>query len=313
MIRIRTEKEANYKAVFVNGKTLRIPLNPALPITELKFPEFYDISPGNKCVTGNCDFCYAAATKSGIHYSNLVEKIDKFFGVMDLNERPFQVAVGGEQEPLENPEFWPMMQRFQELQIVGNYTTNGVLINDKHIENTKKYCGGVAVTLHPHLEKFWRKALNRLNEAKVRVNVHVIISDKDSIDRTAKLYKEFANTEIVEYFVLLPYMNYGHAINNPKKIDSVYLDKWLTGIHQEGKLAFGANFINFLKHHSKKYDVSVYPPEILSKYIRLDDNMFRPDGKVWIQNNSFDKKNILFTPGEGCELGHARSEFIEIQ
>ena len=45
--RKRDEPEANYSAVFFNGRTLRSPIDPSKPITELRFPEFYDLSPGN--------------------------------------------------------------------------------------------------------------------------------------------------------------------------------------------------------------------------------------------------------------------------
>jgi sulfatase maturation enzyme AslB (radical SAM superfamily) len=301
-MRIRKEAQANYSAVFVDGKTIRIPINPKLPITELHFPEFYDLSPGNKC-SGACSYCYAGALKNGVHYKNLVSKVDNFFGKMTLNQRPFQVAIGGEQEPLENPEIWDMMARLRELEIVPNYTTNGMFVNDKNIELTKKYSGGVAVTLHTHLEKFWRRALARFAEAKVKLNVHVIISGKESIDATERLYKEYVDSGQVDYFVLLPYMNYGHAVNEPKSIDYDHFAKWLDTVYADGKIAFGANFYNFIRKNAAKFNVSLYPPEIMSKYIILDD-------KMQVSNNSFEKKSVNFNHSTGCELGMARTEFL---
>lgn len=300
--RTRKEEQANYSAIFINGKTIRTPIDRNKPITELHFPEFYDLSPGNKC-SGGCDYCYAGALKNGVHYRNLAQKVDNFFGKMTLNQRPFQVAIGGEQEPLENPEIWDMMARLRELQIVPNYTTNGMFVNAKHIDNTIKYCGGVAVTLHLHLEKFWRRALKRFAEAKVKLNVHVIISDKESIDFTKKLYKEYVDTGMVDYFVLLPYMPYGHALNNPKAIDYAYFEQWLDTIYKEGKVAFGANFYNFIRKNAAKYNVSLYPPEIMSKYIVMDD-------KMQVSNNSFEKRSVNFNHETGCELGMARTEFL---
>ena len=310
-MRTRKEVSANYSSVFIDGKTIRIPIDKNKPITELRYPEFYDISPGNLCKSGKCNFCYASASPTGKHYTKLAEKVEKFFGMMTLNERPYQVAIGGEQEPLENPELWEMIQKLKELKIVPNYTTNGVLVTDKVIENTKKYCGGVAVTLHAHLEKFWRKAISKFAENNIKINVHVIISDKESIDYTKKLYEEYANTGIVDYFVLLPYMNYGHAINNPKTIDTDYFIEWLETVYSEGKLAFGANFYNLLKKYKDKFSVSLYPPEIMSKYIALDDKMFLDDGSITIYNNSFDRKPIGFDYKNGCELGNSRTEFLE--
>lgn len=305
MIKTRIEPQANYKAIFINGKTIRMPIDPAKAITELHFPEFYDLSPGNRC-SGGCNYCYAGALKNGVHYKNLVGKIDSFFGTMTPNQRPFQVAIGGEQEPLENPEIWDMMNRLLELGIIPNYTTNGMFVNDKVIEKTLGLTNGVAVTLHAHLEKFWRRAIQRFAEAKIKLNVHVIISDETSIDYTERLYKEFVDTGMVDYFVLLPYMNVGHAANDPKRIAYEHLEKWVDKVFKDGRLAFGANFYSFIKKHRAKYDVSIYPPEIMSKYLILNDEMV-------LCNNSFEKRVVKYTPGTGCELGMARMKFMEIE
>ena len=301
-MRTRRETAANYSAIFINGKTIRIPLDAKKPITELHFPEFYDLSPGNKC-SGGCTYCYAGALKNGVHYTGLEKKVNDFFGKMTLNQRPFQVAIGGEQEPLENPEIWDMMRALRALQIVPNYTTNGMFVNDKNIALTQEIAGGVAVTLHTHLERFWRRALSRFAEAKVKLNVHVIISDKQSIDDTARLYKEYVDSGMVDYFVLLPYMPYGHAVNEPKSIDYAYFKQWLDGVYKDGKVAFGANFYNFIVKHSREFNVSLYPPEIMSKYIVMDD-------KMQVSNNSFEKKSVDFNHETGCTLGMARTEFL---
>ena len=204
-MRVRTEPEANYKAIFLDGKTLRLRLNPLLPITELKYPEFYDMSFGDKCDTGKCDFCYAKGNPKGRHYANIVSKINDYFGKMTENQRPFQVAVGGQQEPLGHPDFWNGIEALSNLGIVPNYTTNGVLFNESIIERTKKYCGGIAITMHPHLEEHWRKAIDLSILHKIKTNVHFIVSDEPSIDNLIKLYKEYNGK--IEYFVLLPHMN----------------------------------------------------------------------------------------------------------
>jgi sulfatase maturation enzyme AslB (radical SAM superfamily) len=302
-MKTRKDPDANYSAIFINGKTIRIPLDAKKPITELRFPEFYDISAGDKCASGKCDYCYASGNKNGTHYSNITQKVQDFFGKMTENQRPLQCAIGGEQEPLEHPEIWEMMEELKRLGITPNYTTNGVLINSRTIEKTLEVCGGCAVTLHMHLEPHWRRALKRLSEAGIRVNIHTIISNRASIDFTRRLYNEYAKTGMVEYFVLLPYMPYGYAINNPKAIDYEYFKLWLDEIYSEGKLAFGANFYNFIKKHSKQFNVSLYSPEIFSKYIRLRD-------PIEVSNNSFDKTVVPFNHETGCELGKARTQFL---
>lgn len=281
-MKIREDKSSNYRAIYSGGKTLRIPLEREKPILELKYPEFYDISLGNKCNTGKCSYCYASGNPSGKRYSNVVAKAESFFGSMTENQRPFQVAIGGESEPLEHPEFWDFCAKLKELGITPNYTTNGVLVLDKAIEKTKELCGGVAITYHAHLEKFFYRALGRLLEAGIKTNIHLIISDKESIDIFAALYEKYHGK--VDYFVLLPYMNVGYAKNIPKEIDYDYLDDKVAKIWENGDIAFGANFYEFLKRDGGKYNVSLYPPEILSKYLIMDE--------MKLYNNSFECKEV---------------------
>ena len=292
MFRSRKQPESNYSAVFVNGTTLRVPLNADKPITELAWPEFYDVGINSYCAAA-CPFCYTDAKKSGINFSEIIEKIYRFFGQMTPNQRPFQVALGGSGESTAHPDFINVLRSFHELSIVPNYTTNAMHITPELIAATKEFCGGVAISLHPHLEKVWRKALVTFKEANIITNVHVIISDKASIDKFAQVYEEFKDT--VEYFVLLPYMVTGRAPN--VAIDYDYFEKALGTIKDHSKLAFGSNFYRFLKT-SSNVKCSLYPPEIMSKYLIMDDRMS-------LYNNSFEMKPVGFTPGIGVELGKA--------
>jgi hypothetical protein len=280
-IKTRREEAANYSSVFFDGKTIRIPLDASKPITELRYPEFYDVSLGNKCVTGRCSFCYASGNPKGQHYKDVTNKIRNYFGVMTENQRPYQVAIGGQQEPLEHPEFASVLSAFKELDIVPNYTTNGVLFDEDAVKLTKEYCGGVAITLHKHLEKHWRKAIDLSVASKIRTNVHFIVSTPETVVELRELYSQYNGK--IDYFVLLPYMNVGFAAKRPRNIAYEMLEKWLDEIHEYGNIAFGANFYGFLKP-LKKWDVSLYPPEILSKYLVCDN--------MGLYNNSFEMKPV---------------------
>lgn len=244
--------------------------------------------------------CYASALKTGNHYTNLSEKIHKIFGNMSPNQRPYQVALGGEGESMENPECWQAIKAFNELGIVPNLTSNGMFVNDETIPLIQQYCGGIALTCHMHLKKYWKAALDKLVEANMRINLHIIISNKSSIEYFKKLYKEYSGR--IEYFVLLPYMNVGHASKHTRDI---LLDEFETAVDQfysEGKLSFGANFYSFLVSRNDKYKLKLYQPEIFSKYLLLNDKL------EWF-NNSFDKSPVPFSVETGCELGFVRNNF----
>ncbi|MFA5154165.1 MAG: radical SAM protein, partial [Clostridia bacterium] len=163
----------------MNGKTIRIALDPKKPITELSYPEFYDIAVSKKCF-GNCSFCYQDSTPESIEPENIIEKVRNFFKTFTRNQLPFQIAYGGG-EVFTHKEFLELLKVTKdELDIVPNYTTNGMwsFEEQKKVKEilyvTKTYCGGVAVSTHPHLEKYWRKAVTLYLENNIFTNLHVI-------------------------------------------------------------------------------------------------------------------------------------------
>ncbi|MEG1363157.1 MAG: hypothetical protein RSC92_01765, partial [Clostridia bacterium] len=165
-IKVRRFPEKNYHAIWNNLVTLRLGEGVA---KQLDFPEFYDVSLGNKCVTGKCNFCYVSASKTGRYYDDICGRFERFINLMSQNEKPFQIAIGSESEPTEHPDFLKFIKTVYDLGIVPNYTTNGVILSedteyvDEMLSVTAKYCGGVAVSCNKHLEKHWRKAVDKLS------------------------------------------------------------------------------------------------------------------------------------------------------
>lgn len=276
LAKVRRFPEHNYHAVWFNGKTIRQRIVEYRDIDELSYPEFYDVKITNKC-HGQCPWCYQDSLPEAKHFDNIHDKIDSFFGKMSENEKPFQVAIGGG-EPTEHPRFINILKQFDELGICPNYTTNGMNLTDNIIEATKKYCGGVAISCHGHLEKHWKEVVYKLTAEGIATNLHLIISDKTSIKNLEDVYNEFNN--IVDYFVLLPHTASGRA--EEKNIDYEYFENVLDKLDKK-QIAFGALFYNFLKQkENKKYDVSLYQPETMSKYLNMDN--------MKLYNSSFNLK-----------------------
>jgi uncharacterized radical SAM superfamily Fe-S cluster-containing enzyme len=259
MVKTRILPESNYKSIYNNGKTLRIALDSSKPILELKYPEFYDVKLTDKC-NGMCPECYQNSIPQGKHSFDALKKIKDFFGKLSENNKPFQVALGGG-EPTLHPDFIEILKTFHNLGITPNYTTNGMNLTEKILRATKKYCGGVAVSCHEHLN--WREAVYKLTEKGIKTNLHIIISDKQSIKDFEDIYNQFHRR--IEYFVLLPYIAMGRA--KKKRVQFKELTKVLDKIKSD-QIAFGANFYKNLKT-TKKYDVSLYEPELMSKYLDL--------------------------------------------
>lgn len=289
--KIRQFLEHNYKSIYLNGKTLRLALDSSKEITELEYPEFYDVKVTNKCY-GGCSWCYQNSVEEP-HYENILEKFNAFFGQMSENQRPFQIAYGGG-EPTSHPQFLELLKKSHELGITPNYTTNGMHMDQALIDYTKKYCGGVAISCHPHLLKYWSAAANLFLENDIIVNFHVIISDKDSIDDFKEIYMDWKDE--VEYFVLLPLIAQGRAEKNAKVLDEDYFTKVLLELKEMYKeeesgfsdIAFGANFYKYLLKNEDivKLDLSLYEPEIMSKYLSFEEN-----GKL--HPSSFSVDNVI--------------------
>lgn len=266
MIKTRHFADSNYHSIYCNGKTMRIPIDASKPITELEYPEFYDVKLTSKC-SGKCPYCYMDSIEQGDHFYDAVEKINDFFGEMTPNQRPFQVALGGG-NPNEHPDFCNILKKFSDLDITPNYTTNGMGLTDEVMEATIKYCGGVAVSCHPHLKSVWENAAEVLLESGIKTAFHHIISDKESVDRFLSILNDWKK---VDYHVLLPLIAQGRA--KETLVDNEYLFGRLLELPKEimQTVAFGAKFYPELCSRRGMFEVSLYEPEILSKYLDLSN------------------------------------------
>jgi len=268
VIKKRIFPESNYKSVFFDFKTLRFQIDPSKPITELKYPEFYDVKITSKC-NSLCPHCYQDSAPDKDNFPNLLDNFVSYFSRMDENQKPYQIAIGGG-EPTLHPDFLQLLETSKiSLGIVPNYTTNGMFMDDKLkgaiLLWTMLFCGGVAVSAHEHLDSYWRSAVDLFTKAEVKTNIHIIISGKESIDRFLKIFEEYEKE--VNYFVLLSYQAMGRA--KFKKVESDYLFEKLKGLKDVSKISYGSNFYEDLKKQTW-LDVSLYEPEIFSKYLNME-------------------------------------------
>ena len=272
-IKIRRFPEHNYHAVWSNLKTLRLGDGQAKELPADK-SEFYDVSLGTRCNLG-CDFCYTSALKNGLDYTDVCKKAKWLFENMSDNDKPFQIAIGSQGEPTLHPEFLNFLETIYNLNIVPNYTTNGITIasdteySEKLLEYTSKYVGGVAVSANiwgENINKLWQKAISKLiNFGDTNINIHYIIKDKKSVDEFINIYNEYKDS--ILYFVLLPLMKSGRSSEQYQKEAFDYL---LEKDFDFSKIAFGAHFYNLLKNQNK-IKCWMYPPESFSKNLILDD------------------------------------------
>lgn len=224
-------------------------------------------------------------------------------------QKPFQIAIGSEGEPTEHPEFSSFLKTVYETGVVPNFTTNGVILgmaghcdkneiykdyseSERHemlakaweiLDYTKKYVGGVAVSYsNPNLRNKAKSAIEALAEfGNTNINIHHIISDKNSVDEFIKLQKDYGDE--IKYHVLLPLMASGRSKNSMDKEAFDYLEEEIEKNNIKN-VAFGANFSPYL--NNSKIKTWNYPPESFSKNVLLKEN------KVVITPSSFNMKPI---------------------
>lgn len=297
-VKVRRFPEKNYNAIWHDLKTLRLGKGVAKEL-EPDRSEFYDVSLGTKC-NCECDFCYTSALKNGVDYEGICETWKKWMAtfpkdiVLDngiiKTEKPFQIACGSQGEPTINPQFCEFLQTVYETGVVPNYTTNGLTLcnmanplTQKIIDYSNNFVGGVAVSFgNKKIREYAEEAVNNLlDQCDVKVNIHHIISDKNSVDEFLKIQEKYGKD--IYYHVLLPLMPSGRSKKGLEDGVWEYLESKLLD-NKYDNVSFGAHFIDKLE--VSKIKTWLYPAESLSKNIILEKD------KVIITPSSFNLNPI---------------------
>jgi hypothetical protein len=192
--------------------------------------------------------------------------------------------------------FCEFLETVYTTNVVPNYTTNGVILAswdkpnsiyhelaNKILTYTQKFVGGVAVSFgNKALRNFAKDAVNGLiKKGDVNINLHHIISNKESVDEFVEIWKEYGNE--IAYHVLLPLMPSGRSTKGIEDGVFEYLEDKIEELNIKN-VAFGAHFIKFLE--KSKINTWLYPAESLSKNVLLTKD------KVQITPSSFDMNPI---------------------
>lgn len=294
-VKRRFYPDHNYNAIWCNLKTIRLGEGKALALPPTE-SEFYDVGINTKC-NAECPFCYVSASGNGINYPNICETWKKWMDTfwekhgnnVTLTNKPFQIAIGSTGEPTIHPEFCEFLETVYNTGVVPNYTTNGIILSKdtplakQILEATSKYVGGVAVSFgNEALREYAQRAvINLINYGNTNINIHHIISDKESVDMFIAEWLRYGDS--ILYHVLLPLMPAGRSESGIEDGVWEYLEEMIQK-HEIKNVAFGAHFIKYLRE--SKIKTWLYDEESFSKNIILT-----PD-KVQITPSSFDLNPI---------------------
>ena len=145
------------------------------------FPALLDIGIMGKC--SSVKSCMVGCYQQGGGGKNKLGKnmpLDMFKNIIDqIKGKTFEIALGGFGNPNEHEDFVEIVRYASENGVVPNYTTAGIVLNDKQIRASKKHCGAVAISWHD--EPYTYSAIHKLLDAGVKTNIHFVLGN-DSID-----------------------------------------------------------------------------------------------------------------------------------
>lgn len=143
----------------------------------LMLPSMLDIGIMGSC-KNRCEFCYQGHREQPhmtlINFKRLIDQV---------KHHTNQVALGGRGDPNNHPYFKQIIEYCRKNHVVPNYTTSGIDLTDEQIEISKG-CGAVAVS--DYERDFTYKSLQRLIDAGIRTNIHMIF-DRQSYFKAMKI------------------------------------------------------------------------------------------------------------------------------
>ena len=145
----------------------------------LYLPSLLDVGIMGNC-KHKCSFCYQG------HSNKPNMKIEDFKSIIDqIKHHTNQVALGGRGDPNQHENFEEIISYARKNGVVPNYTTSGIDLTDEQIE-ISKMCGAVAVS--DYGQGYTYKALEKLMDAEIKTNIHLIFAKHTFSQATRILY-----------------------------------------------------------------------------------------------------------------------------
>lgn len=143
----------------------------------LYLPSLIDVGVMGHC-KHKCEFCYQG------HINNPNMKLEDFKSIIDqVKHHTNQVALGGRGDPNQHKDFEEIVTYSRKNGVAPNYTTSGIDLTDEQVE-ISKMCGAVAVS--DYGEAYTYKALEKLMDAGVKTNIHLMFT-KQSYFKSLKI------------------------------------------------------------------------------------------------------------------------------
>ncbi len=188
------------------------------------FPELLDIGVMGHCVHGKSGLCVKAGVQcyqDGLHIQKQDMSLQNFQRIVEeCKGKTYQFALGGRGDVDQHENFEELLRYSREANIVPNFTTSGLGMNERIARLCKKYCGAVAVSWYR--SQYTITAVEMLLKHQIKTNIHYVLSNT-SIDEAIERLKTKNFPEGINAIIFLLHKSVGLGeeqevlhIDNPK-------------------------------------------------------------------------------------------------
>lgn len=171
------------------------------------YPELIDIGVMGRCVCADkCKVgCYQKASLTGENMS-----LEDFRWIIEQSKGlVYEAALGGKGDVDTHENFKQLLTCCAANDIVPNFTTSGIALNNSVVSLCKYYCGAVAVS--EHFADYTKNAIQKLTRAHVKTNVHYVLNNQ-TIDYAIKILRgEVEYYDDINALVFLMYKPVGYG------------------------------------------------------------------------------------------------------
>ncbi len=170
---IKTIETDTYKILFNmrTGMEIMTGVNGHDDPVVLEMPNLIDCGIMSKC-TNNCKICYQGDNKDTPNMS--LEDYETI--LIQVADTTNQIALGGKGNPDEYERFEDILKLTRKYNIIPNYTTSGIMMNEEKARITAKYCGAVAVSSYN--QPYTYTALKMLMDVGCKTNIHFVVTSE---------------------------------------------------------------------------------------------------------------------------------------
>jgi radical SAM protein with 4Fe4S-binding SPASM domain len=179
------------------------------------YPELCDIGIMGSCLNGSLGLCKQAGVhcyQSGgsVALPNML--LSDYKKIIDeCKGKTFQVALGGRGDPDQHEDFKEIIEYTVAANIVPNFTTSGIRLDQSKIDIMKGKAGACAVSWYRNEHTY--RAIDLLLTNDIITNIHYVLS-KDSIDEAMDRIKNDDFPKGINAVVFLLHKPVGSAKKN---------------------------------------------------------------------------------------------------